>query len=187
MRASSNITNDCDAVDEVRKGLYSLYQTINTLIVSFDGQACETFRLMHELLIEHCPSYKKFGLGIHCHLSSLAILFNKETGQHKDERCIPSGFDVIVGAGRYSGGDIDLRTLNMTVPLERGDILIIRGALIDHGTQRWEGLGRISLVFFVHKEVLDQLRIPRVSPFWGSERQANHMKFIGPLPPPILD
>lgn len=167
--------NNCVAVRALHDALLPLYHIINFAIEQFDGgRSAEVLRTMHDVLMVECPSYKEFGLGNQCHLSSLALLFNKQSGQHVDERCIPSGFDVIVGAGQFSGGELYVSDLKLTIPLQRGDIVFIRGALVHHGTLNWEGLGRISMVFFVHKESIDQMGVPRPSPWWGSRHERAH-------------
>lgn len=74
---------------------------------------------------------------------------------HKDFLDLPSGMNVVVPFGRWSGGDVVLWQVYKVVKLRPGDVLFFNGAnLIHSGTPITDGV-RNSLNLFGHQEVVE--------------------------------
>lgn len=114
---------------------------------------------LYDKLLTSSPSFSSFGIGNACHLNSMAILFNKNSGQHLDRG--PHGFfDSILVAGKFaSGGELHLVDLGLKLPFLPGSFCALRGRLLRHGTLPWKGKGRSSLVDYVHDSVVQQMGI----------------------------
>ncbi|KAI5895948.1 uncharacterized protein SCHCODRAFT_02663830 [Schizophyllum commune H4-8] len=83
------------------------------------------------------------------------VVFNRQTPAHNDKRDPANAWTCIVAAGDFRGGSLRISNLNLTVRLEPGDAVMLRGHVLMHEVEDWEGSQRISIVHFTHQSLWD--------------------------------
>ena len=96
---------------------------------------------------------------------TFAFLCNKTSSAHKDSTSPLGGYDVLLAAGDFTGGNFYLKDLGIEVPYLPGDIIFVRGRVLNHGTRQWFGVGRSSLVYFVQEGVIRWVGEPDIEGF----------------------
>lgn len=86
-----------------------------------------------------------------------ANLYNKQSPPHYDRAGIAWGWDLLQAGGQFTGGRFVLSELGLHVDFLPGDVLLVRGTLLKHHTERWEGLKRLAVVHFIHREMINAL------------------------------
>jgi hypothetical protein len=83
-------------------------------------------------------------------LEGREFLFNRKSGLHKDSHDPQLGWAVLFALGNFKGGYVHLPHLGLRVRLEPGDMVLIRGRVVQHEIEDWEGGQRISVPHFTH-------------------------------------
>jgi hypothetical protein len=79
------------------------------------------------------------------------LLFNRLSGRHRDSQDPPFAYAGLYAAGNFtSGGFLYFRQLNLRVRLLPGDFVLLRGRVLEHEIEPWEGGQRISIPHFTH-------------------------------------
>ena len=79
------------------------------------------------------------------------LLFNRLSGRHRDSQDPPLAYAGLYGAGSFtSGGFLYLREPNLHVRLLPGDFVLLRGRVLQHEIEPWDGGQRISIPHFTH-------------------------------------
>jgi hypothetical protein len=96
----------------------------------------------------------------------IAIHFNQlQSHYHFDNKSLYSGFDVINPWGPFEQCILVFPDLGISLPIEPGDIVLLRGAALRHGAKKWEGKGRMVLVPFVDRRLFGGERLARPRSF----------------------
>lgn len=82
---------------------------------------------------------------------------NRTSGEHLDSNGLRRGFDGLLAAGKFHGGDLLLKDLNLQVRFEPGTLILFDGTSQRHSILDWSGEQRISNAFFVHRSVFEEL------------------------------
>jgi hypothetical protein len=86
------------------------------------------------------------------------ILFNSQTPRHQDSRNPPAEWTPLHAAGDFTeGGSLFMEDLNLRIRYLPGDLIFIRGRLLTHEVEQWEGGQRISAAYFTHESLWTQL------------------------------
>ncbi|KAG9125669.1 hypothetical protein FRC07_006685 [Ceratobasidium sp. 392] len=89
-----------------------------------------------------------------------SVIVNRQSGEHFDKWGIPNGMDVLLAAGSVrSGGDVVFADLELKVELLPGTALFFDGTHYRHLVTKWQGDQRISIAYFAHRSVFQQLEI----------------------------
>jgi len=80
-----------------------------------------------------------------------------QTNIHRDVKESQFGYSCVVSCGDYTGGDIHLYDLGMTIEMVPGDYLIFVDSVIHHSNEPAEGT-RKSVVTFTQENVFDYWR-----------------------------
>jgi hypothetical protein len=79
------------------------------------------------------------------------LLFNRRSGRHRDSQDPPLAYAGLYAAGNFtSGGSLYFRQLNLWVRLLPGDFVLLRGRVLEHEIESWEGGQRIGIPHFTH-------------------------------------
>jgi hypothetical protein len=78
------------------------------------------------------------------------VLFNRKSGLHRDKQDPKLAYAVLLVAGSFKGGYISIPLLKLRIRLEPGDLVLIRGRVLEHEIEEWEGQQRISIPHFTH-------------------------------------
>lgn len=89
------------------------------------------------------------------------VLWNRGSNLHTDSFDPPKAFAVITAFGNFTGGHLYMPNLGLRVRLRPGDAIAIRGRVIPHASEDWEGQ-RISIPHFTHSQLWRELDIDSV-------------------------
>ena len=79
------------------------------------------------------------------------LLFNRQSGIHRDSQDPPLAYAGLYAAGNFTaGGSLYFRQLNLRVRLLPGDFILLRGRVLEHEIESWEGGQCISIPHFTH-------------------------------------
>jgi hypothetical protein len=111
----------------------------------------------------------------------IAIHFNQlQSDYHFDNKSLYSGFDVVNPWGPFEHCTLVFPDVGIYLPIEPGDIVLLRGAALRHGAKNWEGKGRMVLVPFVDSRLFGGERVARPHSFrklYGSGYNDLRQKF----------
>ena len=84
-------------------------------------------------------------------LEGRELLFNRRSGRHQDSQDPQLAYAGLYAAGNFkSGGYLYFHELNLQVRLLPGDFVLLRGRVLEHEIEAWEGGQRISIPHFMH-------------------------------------
>jgi hypothetical protein len=86
-----------------------------------------------------------------------AIVYNRRSGSHKDTKDPPKAWAFMLVVGEYEGGELILERLGKKIRYAPGDLIAIRGRVLEHEVAAWSGKCRISMVHFTHQALWTQL------------------------------
>ena len=79
------------------------------------------------------------------------LLFNRLSGRHVDSQDPQLAYAGLYAAGNFtSGGYLYFHQLSLRVRLLPGDFVLLRGRVLEHEIEAWEGGQRISIPHFTH-------------------------------------
>jgi hypothetical protein len=81
------------------------------------------------------------------------FLFNKHSAIHIDKNDPQMGWASLVALGTFRGGRMKMHQLGLTVRFEPGDMVMLRGRVLKHSVEEWDGGQRISIPHFTHSSV----------------------------------
>jgi hypothetical protein len=80
-----------------------------------------------------------------------AIMWNRRTANHADSTDPVTAWVTLIVLGEFTKGDLYIKRLNLRLFYEPGTIIIIRGHILPHEVEIWEGGQRVSIVHFTHE------------------------------------
>ena len=84
-------------------------------------------------------------------LEGQELLLNRISGLHHDHQDPKLAYAGLYAAGNFkSGGCVFFPQLNLCVRLLPGDFVLLRGRVLEHQIEAWEGGQRISIPHFTH-------------------------------------
>jgi hypothetical protein len=90
--------------------------------------------------------------------SAVQVIANRQTPLHRDVRGRNSWFDMLVTAGSYTGGRLELPGLGVRLDYPPGTVIGIASKVVLHGAGPVEG-DRICLAYFMRNKVLECLNV----------------------------
>jgi len=90
-----------------------------------------------------------------------ALLFNLETHAHRDLRDDRDGYAVIAVFGSFVGGDFVVPSLRIKFSFQPGDVIFIKGQMLEHFITPWSGRTdkgeRFCITHFAHQTLVDSV------------------------------
>jgi hypothetical protein len=87
------------------------------------------------------------------------ILMNVRSTIHVDRQDPKKSFAGMAALGYHRGGYLVLPQLGLRIRLEPGDFVLIRGRMLQHFVEDWEGGQRISIPYFTHSSVWRMMKM----------------------------
>lgn len=82
-----------------------------------------------------------------------AIMYNRTTPTHRDTPDPRHAWSCLVLLGRTTSGTLYICRLNLRVRYMPGDVVWIRGHILEHEVEVWEGSQRICIAHFTHNSL----------------------------------
>ena len=136
---------------QLYQSLQPLSERINHIIKLAEPQFYEALVKLREV-----SSSKHATLATYNNLDPLLmegreLLFNRKSGRHIDLQDPVLGYAGLLSLGNFDrGGSLYLHQLNLKVSLLPGDFVLIRGRVLEHEIEDWDGGQRISIPHFTH-------------------------------------
>lgn len=120
------------------------YQSLETLMtkVEKDHPYMKALKILDPLLME-----------------GRAIMYNRTTPPHRDSRDPRVAWSCLVVLGRITSGALFISRLNLRVRYMPGDVVWIRGHLLEHEVEVWEGAQRICIAHFTHNSMFTYFEV----------------------------
>ncbi|KAG9088167.1 hypothetical protein FRC07_012646 [Ceratobasidium sp. 392] len=113
-----------------------------------------------------------------------AILCNRQSGEHLDKSGVRRGWDVILAAGEFNGGEMFFKDIRFIVSFRPGTLLAFDGTAQRHVILPFTGQQRISHVFFLHQSVFDELGIDTSLPDLNIQTMRERLGVSTPISTP---
>jgi hypothetical protein len=85
-----------------------------------------------------------------------AIMWNRQTPLHPDSADPVTAWVGMQVLGRFRKGCLWIPRLQLRLLYEPGAIIFLRGHILPHEVEAWEGGQRVSIVFFTHQSLWDE-------------------------------
>lgn len=85
-----------------------------------------------------------------------AIMWNRQTPLHPDRLDPAQSWAVLLVSGPFKGGHLYIPRLKLRLRYRAGDMIFLRGGILPHEVEAWEGGQRVSIAHFTHKSLWDQ-------------------------------
>jgi len=141
------------------KGLGLLTFELSMLFCAFDPHTWIAARQFIAALNHFHPDFEHCRVGNFECWSHRAFLFNLDTHAHRDLRDVRDGYATIAVFGSFRGGEFVVPELGIKFPFQPGDVIFIKGQMLQHFVTPWtgkEGKGeRFCITHFTHQALLD--------------------------------
>jgi hypothetical protein len=131
--------------------LQLLSKRINETIEQTDPIFFQVLTDLHERATAKHPSLAAWTSVDPLLFEGRELLFNRISGRHRDSQDPKLAYAGLFAAGNFtSGGKVSFPELNLRVRLLPGDFILIRGRVLLHEIEGWDGGQRISIPHFTH-------------------------------------
>jgi hypothetical protein len=108
---------------------------------------------LHEAMCKESPGYELLSTVDRCLFPAKELLFNKISLPHVDRGDPHLGWVALVALGNFKGGPMELPELGLRIRYEPGDVVFLRGRVVQHQViGSWVGQ-RISIPHFAHSSL----------------------------------
>lgn len=132
------------------KSMNPLSHRINEVIRGLDPSFHEKLLKLREQTNKHEAFMDAFSKIDCLLLEGREFLFNRLSGLHTDSQDPQLGWAVLFALGDFTGGHVGLPHLGLRVRLQPGDMILLRGRVVQHEIEPWEGGQRIGVPHFTH-------------------------------------
>lgn len=142
-------------VDFIRK-LRNLSYALNAAMQQIDPVHYALLEKLRAKIRETLPWTAIFDSVDPSLLDSREVLYNKCTEEHNDKQDPQLGWAVLVLLGQFSRGRLFVPKLNLYVRANAGDAIWIRGRVLRHSIEEFDGPQRLCIPHFIHSSVWEQ-------------------------------
>jgi hypothetical protein len=129
-------------------------QRINNVLKLLDPAAASQYEELRDTAMEELDYLKAMCTLDKSLWQNRMMLFNLQTPPHHDTKIPPSEWTPLHVAGTFKqGGCLYVHQLKLRLRYLPGDLIFIRGRLLQHSVEKWGPGQRISLVYFTHESV----------------------------------
>lgn len=123
---------------------------VNSALRTIDEKQFNALTMLAQRAGERYPHVKAIAVIDPLVMEGRAIQFNRQTPKHADRLDPPNGWAFIVVLGTVTSGTMYFPRLNHRVRYVSGDAVALRGRLLQHEVEAWDGGQRISIAHFTH-------------------------------------
>jgi hypothetical protein len=88
-----------------------------------------------------------------------SVIFNRQTPNHIDRKDPKLGWNPLTTAGNYTGGHMRIRRLKLRMWYGAGSCIFVRGAILPHEVEEFEGGQCISIAHFCHESLWKEVGV----------------------------
>lgn len=142
-----------NATCTVTRQLAPLSARVNAILKYGDPDHYADAVRLRETLRRCIPSYNCLCADDILVYEGREFLYNCHTGGHTDSQDPPKSYAILAAFGRFKGGHVRIKHLGLRLRLRPGDVVVIRGRVLPHEVEAWEGGQRISIPHFTHSSL----------------------------------
>ena len=135
---------------ELLKSLELVSHRINTVLKIVDPEFYTNLMHLHTAMEQKHAISKCMNAVDPLLYEGREVLYNRISGLHYDSQDPYLAYAALLTAGHFKGGYIWIPLLKLRIRLEPGDLVLIRGRVLQHQIEEWEGGQRISIPHFTH-------------------------------------
>ena len=125
---------------------------LNNVLNILDPEAASQYKQLKDVAMKELDYLRAIGNLDPCYWQGRVILFNRQTPPHRDTLNPPAEWTPLHAAGSFTGGgSLYIHDLNLRLRYLPGDLIFLRGRLLRHSVEPWEGGQRISAAYFSHE------------------------------------
>ena len=125
---------------------------LNGVLDLLDPGAAHQYKLLKDIAMKKLDYLRAIGTVDPSYWQGRVILFNRQTPPHRDTLNPPAEWTPLQAAGSFTdGGSLYIHDLNLRLRYLPGDLIFLRGCLLKHSVEPWEGDQRISAAYFSHE------------------------------------
>jgi hypothetical protein len=88
------------------------------------------------------------------YIEGKAIMFNRQTPEHKDRQDPINSWALLLCLGSFAtGGCLVIPKLKLRMRFLPGDVILLRGRVLEHYVEAWGTGQRISIAHFTHESL----------------------------------
>lgn len=133
-----------------------LSHRINALYRAIDPTQYDALVNINARLEKFYPHLKALAAIDPCVFEGRAIMFNRRTPVHRDSKDPLKGWAILVVLGDFTQGYLFIPRLNLRLRYRPGDVVALRGRILEHEVEMWVGGQRISIAHFTHQSKWDE-------------------------------
>lgn len=138
---------------QVLKDTEILSHRVNAILEFMDPEHYQEAKKVREETNKEMAGIEAIGTEDPLVYEGREFLFNRESGVHRDSQDPPLGYAILVALGDSRGARITFPHLGLSVRMDPGDIVAIRGRVVPHKVVGpWTGQ-RISVPYFTHSSL----------------------------------
>lgn len=140
-------TKTCNYMEE----LDLLSEQVNQVVKLVDPVFYQSLLKLQDA-VQGCSSMKALNSIDQLLFEGRELLFNRQSGPHKDSQDPKGGYAGLYALGNFKGGNLRVNLLkgSIRMRLEPGDFILLRGRVFEHWVEDWTGGQRIAMPHFTH-------------------------------------
>jgi hypothetical protein len=147
-------TTSASATARLWEGLHGVSWLINEGLRWIDPALYNNLGVFRKATESRHPILKALNAIDPLLLEGREIYFNRQSGLHVDSHDPPGGFAALtVAGGPIVGSYLKVPRLKVRVRVHPGDIIYIRGRVLEHEIEPWVGGPRIAMPHFTHSSM----------------------------------
>jgi hypothetical protein len=142
-----------------RKNLALLSHRINAALESLDPAQYKALQELRDAVHDKYPFAKAMDSIDPLLMEGRAIMWNRQTPLHSDSTDPVKAWVVLLTLGQFTKGYLWIPRLNLRLFYEPGTMIVLRGHILPHEVEAWEGGQRVSMVHFTHESLWKEFGI----------------------------
>ena len=142
-----------NATCKVTRQLAPVSARVNAILKYGDPDHYAEAVRLRDLLRQFIPSYHSLCTDDILVYEGREFLFNCRTGDHVDKQDPEKSYAILAAFGNFQGGHVRVKHLGLRMRFLPGDVIALRGRVLPHEVEVWEGGQRISIPHFTHSSL----------------------------------
>jgi hypothetical protein len=161
----------------LRNELEESNMMINTVLSYLDPPQHKALVELREMVHKKYPAAKALDSIDPLLMEGRGIMYNRQTRYHADTSDPPTAWTALLVFGHFTGGHLLIKYLKLRLSYEPGKsyikfiqlliillyiigtLIFLRGHILPHEVEGWNGGQRISIVHFTHQSLWDQFNM----------------------------
>jgi len=155
LQSCANYSACAKLVDEIAL----LSERLNEALKCLDPEAYRSHLALAEKLRDIHPHARARATIDPLLFQGRSVIFNRQTPNHVDRKDPKLGWNPLTTAGGYTEGRLRIRRLGLRMWFGGGACVFLRGAILHHEIEPFDGGQRISIAHFCHSSLWAEMDV----------------------------